>query len=295
MKNNLLKRPCLLTGLLIGLLTAVTLTPTSFANRAESQGASNLSKDNQIWPQNVINGGIAIVALEERPIQPPEWNGRPLLHFADPQGQWFAALGIPLDSGETISIQSNQKSYHIDLATKDYPEQYITIANKRQVNPQQRDLTRIQSEYQQMRPIYQSYTQTLYHPYGKMLRPVKGVTSSPFGLKRFFNKQPRSPHSGLDIAAPEGTPIQAPAAGKIVLTGDFFFNGNSVFIDHGQGLISMMCHLQRIDVKQGEQVAAGDLLGTVGKTGRATGPHLHWTVSLNNNRIDPTIFLADDQ
>ena len=94
---------------------------------------------------------------------------------------------------------------------------------------------------------------------------------------------------------PTGTPVIAPAAGKVVLTGDFFFNGNSVFIDHGQGLITMMCHLHSIGVTEGTEVQAGDQIGTIGATGRATGPHLHWTVSLNNARIDPRLLLADDQ
>jgi murein DD-endopeptidase MepM/ murein hydrolase activator NlpD len=126
------------------------------------------------------------------------------------------------------------------------------------------------------------------------IKPVVGPYSSPFGLKRFFNGEPRNPHSGIDIAAPSGTPIYAPAQGKVVLTGDFFFNGNVVYMDHGQGLISMFCHLSAIDVKPGDTLKQGELLGKVGATGRVTGPHLHWSVSLNNARIDPLILLPKD-
>jgi murein DD-endopeptidase MepM/ murein hydrolase activator NlpD len=111
-------------------------------------------------------------------------------------------------------------------------------------------------------------------------------------LKRFFNGEPRAPHSGLDFAVPTGTPVAAPADGKVILTGDYFFNGNTVFLDHGQGLISMYCHLSVIDVKTGDTLARGQVLGKVGATGRVTGAHLHWNVSLNDARVDPAIFIG---
>ena len=123
-------------------------------------------------------------------------------------------------------------------------------------------------------------------------KPVQGPLSSPFGLKRFFNGQSRAPHSGLDFAVPTGTPIRAPAAGRVILTGNYFFNGNTVFVDHGQGLISMFCHLSVIDVSPGDTLARGQILGKVGATGRVTGAHLHWNVSLNDARIDPAIFIG---
>ena len=123
-------------------------------------------------------------------------------------------------------------------------------------------------------------------------KPVDGPLSSPFGLRRFFNGEERNPHSGLDFAVPAGTPIKAPAAGKVILIGDYFFNGKTVFVDHGQGFISMFCHLSKIDVKLGQQVPRGGVLGKVGATGRATGPHMHWNVSLNDARVDPAIFIG---
>ena len=121
--------------------------------------------------------------------------------------------------------------------------------------------------------------------------PVKGELSSHFGLRRFFNGEPRSPHAGIDVAVARGTPVKASAQGQVLAVGDYFFNGKTVFVDHGNGLITMYCHLDRIDVKTGETVRKGQRIGLSGMTGRATGPHLHWSVVLNGAMVDPELFV----
>ena len=160
------------------------------------------------------------------------------------------------------------------------------------VNPEKRDMVRIGKEQKRIRKALANWSpqppKTL-----QLDLPVKAPVSSTFGLRRFFNNQPRKPHSGLDLAAAKGTPIKAPAGGRIIDTGKFFFNGNTVFIDHGEGLVTMYCHLSRIDVKPGQRVKRGEIIGAVGKTGRVTGPHLHWSVSLNDARIDPVFLLRE--
>jgi len=211
---------------------------------------------------------------------------------------WKAIIGIPLSANtgtHELKVNSNgiEKNYKFEVATKDYETQYLTIKNKRMVNPNKQDMSRIVKEKELISKAKSHWSNNEHVPL-RFIKPAEGPYSSPFGLRRFFNKQPRKPHSGLDIAAAKGTPIIAPADGVVINTGNYFFNGNTVFIDHGQGLITMYCHMDSINIKEGTQVKTGDIIGNVGSTGRVTGAHLHWSVILNNTTVDPILFLKQE-
>jgi len=251
----------------------------------------------ELLRQSPVPGGIAIIAVA--PVSVPA----PLVHFQQQRvllvrsnGMWQAVVGLSLslDVGEKqleIVERGATRTLAFQVLPKQYDTQYLTLANKRQVNPTSKDLKRITREQALSRQAFATWSDVLVDDLRFDL-PARGRISSTFGLRRFFNNQARQPHSGLDIAAPKGTPVLAPAAGTIIETGNYFFNGNTVFIDHGQGLVSMYNHLSRISAKKGTRVARGQRIGAVGKTGRVTGAHLHWSVSLNNARVDPMLFLS---
>ena len=167
----------------------------------------------------------------------------------------------------------------------------MNVKNQDYVNPQQEQLDRYAIEAKEQNDIYTSFSPAQFSDFPNFIRPTAGKFSNSFGRKRFFNGEERAPHSGLDIPAPVGQKVVAPAFGVVVGVGDYFFNGQTVLVDHGQGLISMFCHLSKINVVKGQKLTQGEVLGLVGKTGRVTGPHLHWGMSLNNARVDPQLFL----
>jgi len=241
---------------------------------------------------SAVPGGIAILAVGPASTPAPRvlFNGQRVLTVRE-NGQWMAVVGLPLSiKTGRHALQVENRNLPFDVESKKYDTQRLTIANKRHVEPGAEDLQRITREKAVIDAAFATWTDKT--PDSLVFEvPSKGPFSSRFGLRRILNNQPRAPHSGLDIAVPEGTPITAPAAGAVIETGDYFFTGNTVFLDHGQGLVSMYIHLSRIDVKKGDQVARGQQIGAVGKTGRTTGAHLHWAVSLNNARVDPMLFL----
>lgn len=259
-----------------------------------------LAPGSQLPRALAVPGGIAIIDLPGNFAEAPavQYRERPVMVVRE-NDKWQAVVGIPLsvEPGEhrieIVSGAAATEQVSFTVADKAYAEQRLTITNKRQVNPNAEDLERIGGERKRINAALASHTRAAGIP-TDFEPPLDGPRSSSFGLRRFFNDQPRRPHSGMDIAAIEGTPVRAPAAGRIVETGDYFFNGKTVFIDHGLGLVTMYCHLSQIDVEPGDLVHQGGVIGQVGATGRVTGPHLHWGVTLNGTMVDPALFLPEE-
>ena len=239
-------------------------------------------------------GGIAILDVGDAAEAMPKasWNGKPVL-VMQREGRWKAAVGIPLDTPPgTLTLTVAGEDRTIPVEPHSYAEQRLTVKNRKYVSPDQAQLDRIGRERKIIDAALNHFRDVPVEGIA-LAAPVDGPRSSSFGLRRFFNDQPRSPHKGMDIAADSGMPVRAPRAGIVSATGDYFFNGNTVILDHGQGYVTMYCHLSEIAVEEGQAVAPGDVLGAVGATGRVTGPHLHFGTYLNGTAVDPAIVLAD--
>lgn len=250
---------------------------------------------NSLPKQAAIPGGVVIVPLSADLIVKPKvtFRGKQVA-VVEHESQWVAIVGVSLSSkvgAQTLSVIQKGKGsevlFHIE--DKAYPTQHISIANKRKVNPNKSDMSRINSESVVINAALRHWTDKSVLPL-PFSWPIEGQVSGLYGRRRVFNGLPRRPHSGMDIAAPTGTEIHAPAEGTVREVGNYFFNGNTIFIDHGQGLVTIFCHLDRTDVVSGQIVKRGEVIGTVGMTGRVTGPHLHLGVSLNDTRVEPRLF-----
>ena len=240
------------------------------------------------WP-----GGIAVIDVG--PAEAP----RPIVEFDERRvlvarngGRWQAAVGIPLDAptGEMSIRVNTARDVMFEVHEHAYREQRLTVKNKKYVSPDEAQLERIGRERRIIDSALNNWRDIEIDGLA-LTPPVDGRRSSSFGLRRFFNDQPRSPHKGMDIAAPEGTVILAPGNGIVTATGDYFFNGKTVIIDHGQGFVTMYCHLSRIGVEEDQPLETGEPIGAVGATGRVTGPHLHFGTYLNGTAVDPALLL----
>ncbi len=240
-------------------------------------------------------GGVLLLPLGAAVKRPQAWRQSVPVLVAGSADGWTAVLGLPLDAKPGAALLQVQhagqpvNTLAFQITPHRYAEQRLTVAPGH-VELSADALARHQRERAHQATLVARFSQPLPASL-RMQAPVAGLRSSSFGLRRVFNGQPRSPHSGMDIAAPTGTPVVAPLAGEVVDAADYFFNGNTVWLDHGGGLLSMLCHLSTFAARPGDVLAAGDPVGAVGATGRVTGPHLHWSVCLNRAMVDPALFL----
>lgn len=282
---------------LLGAISLLALPAGAFAAPA----AASLAVNADLWPRALpVPGGVARLSLGPAATRPEAFAGDvPLLVLGDAL-EWTAVVGIALAAAPgtahiTVRLpDGSSRPVGYRIAPKRYSEQQL------KVSPRTVDLSpEDQARYERERAHQQKVMATFSAPVPEVLAslrmqvPTPGRRSSSFGLRRVFNGQARNPHSGMDIAAPTGTPVVAPLPGRVIDVGDYFFNGQTVWLDHGAGLLTMVCHLSQIAVQPGDVLRTGAPLGAVGATGRVTGPHLHWGVMLNRAMVDPALFLAE--
>ncbi len=274
-----------LCGYLIILLFIVIQT-TAFSDE------SQVSLSSKVLNQ----GGVVFLKITKTDNDEPEvkWMNKEitLLYRSDKKiYEGFIAADLEQKPGTynldlTFKPSGIKKQLKIKVADKDYGVRRITIADDSKVNLNEKDLARATKESAVMNKLWGA---SIIAPFWDtpFIMPLDSKIVGTFGRRSIINDQPRSPHTGVDMRGKKGTPVKASNDGIVVLTGDHFFTGNTVVIDHGAGIMSMYFHLDKINVKKSDKISRGEILGTVGSTGRATGPHLHWGVRVDGLRIDP--------
>jgi murein DD-endopeptidase MepM/ murein hydrolase activator NlpD len=244
-----------------------------------------------------VPGGVAKISLGIAE-QPPRSSvaGNRLLVMREGK-RWVALAGIPLSAkpGEKLPVEveyaDRRRHFEIAVAPKNYPSQRLSVP------PDQAELpTELVARYEEERKRLEAVLRTFSEAAPASLalkQPVAGRRSGSFGSRRIINGVARNPHGGMDIAAPAGLPVSAAAAGRVIDIGEYLFLGRTVILDHGQGLLSLYAHLSEVDVGAGQGVSAGAPIGKVGMSGRATGPHVHFSVYLNAAAVDPAYFLRE--
>ena len=224
------------------------------------------------------------------------FNGERVLVAGDASG-WFAVVGIPLDAkvGAALPLtveraEREPETIALAIGRKRYATQQLSVKQE-QVELSPADLARHEQERAHLRGVLRTFSESAPDSL-LLLQPCEGPRSDSFGKRRFFNRQPRSPHNGLDIAAPDGTPVVAAGTGNVLDAGDYFFSGRTLILDHGRGFLTLYAHLSAINANTGDRVPAGKRIGSVGATGRVTGSHLHFSVYLNAAAVDPELFIS---
>jgi len=215
--------------------------------------------------------------------------------YRDADQQWRALVGIDLDVKPAtypivVHAAGAQATYDLVVAPKTFRTRRLTV-DPDFVTPPPSAAERIANEAAFMRTVWQSSARERLWT-APFSSPVRETANSAFGTRSVFNGRLRSAHGGADFPSAAGTPVHAPNAGRILVARDLYFSGNTVVIDHGLDLFSMLAHLSAFDVREGDRVGAGDVVGRVGATGRVTGPHLHWAVRITGSRVDPISLLA---
>ncbi len=247
---------------------------------------------------DAVPGGVAVVALPVTGSAAPKASlaGQRMM-VVQHDGQWYALVGLSLEtipgdkSLDVEQLDSPGLPVGFSVMPKDYPTQTLTISNPEMVNPTPEQLKRIERESQRLDKVMSGWRETP-RPGISFIWPVKGPETSGFGLRRVLNGEPKSPHSGIDIGAPTGTAVEAPADARVADIGNYYYCGKTLTLDLGQGLFSVYCHLSKIKVNMGQTVKQGQLVGRIGATGRTTGPNLHWTVRMDGVPVDPHVFLG---
>jgi hypothetical protein len=216
-----------------------------------------------------------------------------------PDGRWHGLAGIDLDTKPGVRMLTvdvpdpghgtRTHATELAIAAKQFPVRRLRVAAEFVVPPAGA-IDRIVTEARTVDGLVGGLTPRAWS--GRFVPPVPGPATGNFGFRSVFNGQVRSPHAGIDFSRPAGTPVAAPAGGRVVLAEDLYFTGNTVIVDHGDGLFSLYAHLSALSVERSDRVEQGAILGLVGATGRATGPHLHWAVRLHGARVDPLSLLA---
>jgi len=240
-------------------------------------------------------GDLSLIRIRSENGDAPQviWMGNEVYLASNHQKtDWYGFLGVDLNAEPghykvlvKMPGSEDEKQLEVEVREKDYGVRRLTLP-RNMVDLDSETLQRVRKESKRMKSLWEPPPLAPQWT-GPFLSPISGEVVGPFGQRSIINDQPRSPHSGVDLKGERGVPVRAINHGQVVLTDDHFFTGLTVVVDHGGGIQSMYFHLDRIRVEEGQTVARGHVIGLVGSTGRATGPHLHWGIRMNGARIDP--------
>jgi hypothetical protein len=255
-----------------------------------------------VEPEEILLGGIAMARIrtaKEVQVLRVQFRGREIPFHRNPSTQdYYALVGAGLDCRPGTHLMtvewhgshgSNITVHGIDVLNRRFPTEHLSVSPKMVEFPPE-ILNRVLDDQRTIREVCEEISGQVYWE-SSFFRPVESPVLSSFGRRRVFNGKPRSPHSGVDLRAPEGTVVMASNAGRVALVRDCYLSGRTVVLDHGAGLHTLYAHLSSVEVKEGQAVERKQVIGLSGSSGRATGPHLHWGVSLLGERLDPVELL----